>query len=120
MEIMQLDNLTDLFIEITEFEHVTRVRLPRSYTPDSGSVGEESLPVIGADAWPTHQPSLPTLRRISPLPGTILPFLWVSIGPENAGQTEACPLHLLWRSASHEQQILPAMRHAAMTIPEEK
>lgn len=96
MEIMQLDNLTDLFIEITEFEHVTRVRLPRSYTPDSGSVGEESLPVIGADAWPTHQPSLPTLRRISPLPGTILPFLWVSIGPENAGQTEACPLHLLW------------------------
>ena len=52
-QIMKSSDPASLFSGLTELDHVTRVRLPRVYSPSARDNGQETLPVIGADKW--HQ-----------------------------------------------------------------
>lgn len=50
-DLIQEDRLHTLFAEISELEHVKRIRLPRYGIQYEGNVETESLVVINAEAW---------------------------------------------------------------------
>ncbi|MBI9046881.1 MAG: S8 family serine peptidase [Anaerolineaceae bacterium] len=49
--VMNSDDPEKLFTDITELEHVKKVRLPKMMSPDRFKSGEESIDAIGAQAW---------------------------------------------------------------------